>query len=449
MENSRRDFLKKSLLALPILGNIEKIFSLESVGEEKSCTTPLFPGEDRLSIEWYKAIIERFKKKMEEARIDGMLMQDPNNIIYLAGYFHSPTERPCYLWVPVEGEPFLFVPGLDRDLVETWWIKNFETYFDFPHAETGGLDNPQGTADLLQWCLKAIDKRGYRTRIIGLESEPGPKKLSRMKKVLKNSKFVDTGHIPLKMRIVKTPEEIALMKRAMLYHDKALEFARKYILLKGTDATDFEVSMAATEYGNNLLFKDIKRDGRPHTAVGTRVSIGCRTGVGTAYPHPNQAHHNRIKRGDAIQIAGGTRIGGYGGEGYRACHIEPIPDLARKMWEVHTEMTIKQQELQKAGARCKDIAKEILDIAHKAGLEKYIYHRPAHGIGMEGHQAPYLALGDETILEEGMVFSNEPGLYNPEGGYGYNHGNTIVTRKERGEILNETPLTKEWCWLKI
>ncbi len=444
---SRREFLKTSLSSLAVLSASGK--EIYSNQDDKIYDSPLFPGDDRLPVAWFKRTIERFQEKLKEARADGMLMADPNNIIYLSGYFFTPTERPCFLWIPVKGEPFLFVPGLDRDLVETWWIRNYETYFDYPHAKKGGFENPQGTADLLQWVLKSIDRRGYPTKVIGLEHEPSKKMMERMKKVLPHSKFVDIGHIPLNMRIVKTPEEIALIKRAMLYHDRVLEFARKYIMLKGTDATDFEVSIAATEYGNNLLFKDIKRDGRPHTAVGTRVSITVRCGIGTAYPHPNQAHHNRIKKGEAIQIAGGTRIGGYGGEGYRACHIEPIPDLAKKMWEVHTEMTIMQWELQKEGAVARDIAKKILDHARKAGLEKYIYHRPAHGIGMEGHQAPYLSLGDQTILKEGMVFSNEPGLYNPEGGYGYNHGNTVVTRKNRGECLNETPLTKEWCWLKI
>ena len=64
-------------------------------------------------------------------------------------------------------------------------------------------------------------------------------------------------------------------------------------------------------------------------------------------------------------------------------------------------------------------------------------------------QAPYLALGDETPLVENMTFSNEPGLYNLEGGYGYNHSNCVRVGKDRGEIMNKTPLTREFCWLKI
>jgi Xaa-Pro aminopeptidase len=91
----------------------------------------------------------------------------------------------------------------------------------------------------------------------------------------------------------------------------------------------------------------------------------------------------------------------------------------------------------------------VLALAKNAGLEKYVYHRPAHGQGMEGHQAPYLALGDDTVLKENMTFSNEPGLYNLEGGYGYNHSNCVLVGKDKGEMMNRTPLTREFCWLKL
>jgi Xaa-Pro aminopeptidase len=68
---------------------------------------------------------------------------------------------------------------------------------------------------------------------------------------------------------------------------------------------------------------------------------------------------------------------------------------------------------------------------------------------MEGHQAPYLSLGDDTVLVENMTLSNEPGLYNLAGGYGYNHSNCVHVRKDRGTIMNKTPLTHEFCWMKI
>jgi Xaa-Pro aminopeptidase len=68
---------------------------------------------------------------------------------------------------------------------------------------------------------------------------------------------------------------------------------------------------------------------------------------------------------------------------------------------------------------------------------------------MEGHQKPYISLGDTTVMAAGMMFSNEPGLYDPQGGYGYNHSNNLVITNERGVQMNKTPLTREWCWLTL
>lgn len=83
------------------------------------------------------------------------------------------------------------------------------------------------------------------------------------------------------------------------------------------------------------------------------------------------------------------------------------------------------------------------------GVAKYIYHRPAHGEGMEGHQAPWLALGDYTVLEEGMTFSVEPGLYDPESGFGYNPSDNLLVTEKKGVLMSSVPYSKEWMFLKL
>ena len=91
------------------------------------------------------------------------------------------------------------------------------------------------------------------------------------------------------MRVIKTAEEIALTQRAYRYFDKVHAFARDYILERGLEATDFEVGQALSSYGINLMMKDVKSDGKPHSAVGIDVTWQyVRAGVATAYPHPNQ-----------------------------------------------------------------------------------------------------------------------------------------------------------------
>jgi Xaa-Pro aminopeptidase len=214
-------------------------------------------------------------------------------------------------------------------------------------------------------------------------------------------------------RIIKTPEEIALAQRAYSYFDRIHAFARDYILEKGTRATDFAVSSAAVQYGTDLIMKDIKRDGRPHTAVGIQVGISCRTGPATAYPHPNQFFHKRIEKGDALQVSGGVRAGGYGGECYRAYQIAPLGRSPREGLEgahgVDPPPAGALHRERRLLARGQDRPRLLGEDG-----DAEIYHRPAHGEGMEGHQPPYIALGDFTTLEEGMMFSNEPGLYDPE-----------------------------------
>src|SRR5438309_9892868 len=91
----------------------------------------------------------------------------------------------------------------------------------------------------------------------------------------------------------------------------------------------------------------------------------------------------------------------------------------KKMWDVHTEMTLAQQEWSKAGVECREVAAKVLDIARRAGLERYAYHRPAHGAGVEGHQKPYVLVGDRTGMDEGFVFGSASVLDVLNGGEGH------------------------------
>lgn len=116
---------------------------------------------------------------------------------------------------------------------------------------------------------------------------------------------------------------------------------------------------------------------------------------------------------------------------------------------MHTESCMIQARESKAGVRCQDVARAVHEYQVKNGMGKYIYHRPAHGQGIEGHQPPYIALGDDTVLVEGMMFSNEPGLYDPEHGFGYNHSDNVLVTKTKGVQMGSAPFTKQWCFLTL
>jgi Xaa-Pro aminopeptidase len=409
---------------------------------------------DRLPLEWYHATVRRLQEKLGERGLDGILITDRWNLIYFTGLLHTTTERLFACFIPTkELAVYWFYPRLDYDLVRTWWFTDGDYYYDWPHADGGYPDQGKvvtGPAvDLLHWTLQGVARRGFGEKKIGLATPPTVAQLDRMKKALPKARFEDVSDICIRMRRVKTPEEIALCQRAYNYFSQIHAWTRDYILQHGTDLTDFKIASAAYEYGVDLIMKDIKRDGRPHTAVGISVNIGCRTGVGTAYPHPNQFHHNRVKQGDSLQVSGSVRIGGHGGELYCPYQLAPWDAAREKMWEVMAEGSMMQIRMSKAGVRCQEIARAVHEYQLKNGMQKYLYQRVAHGEGMEGHQEPYLSLGEETVLEEGMTFSMEPGLFNPEDGYGYNPSDMVLVTKDKGVALGSRPLTKEWHFLNL
>jgi Xaa-Pro dipeptidase len=87
----------------------------------------------------------------------------------------------------------------------------------------------------------------------------------------------------------------------------------------------------------------------------------------------------------------------------------------------------------------------------KSGLQDYIYHRPGHGQGQveEGHQPPFLSLGDETEIKEGMMFSVEPGLYDIKSGIGVNPSDNLLITKNGAVLMSSVPYSKEWSFLTL
>ena len=155
----------------------------------------------------------------------------------------------------------------------------------------------------------------------------------------------------------------------------------------------------------------------------------------------------------ALQISGSARIGGYGHENYRAFIIADrlgnFDPHMQKLWQVSKDCCDMQVELSIEGRTCSSVAYEIHKYQVEQGVQQYVYHRPAHGAGVEGHQAPYLALGDYTMLRKNMCFSEEPGLYDPANGIGFNWSNTIVVGINSGYRMSMVPYSTEWCWLRL
>ena len=465
--SSRRDFIRELGLGLAAAtgaasalaqapaggGSSEKLLAPNAHQPE-----PAPVGYDRLPLDWYKAAARRLREKAAARGVDLIVLQSDNNIVYFTGCFRHSGERSTWAVLPANDAEALYwySPGIDRDLIQSWWCTENDYYFCYPHADGGFPNRGQlGTGervDLWEWMLKGLDKRGWGTKTIGIDGELSASRLKTLNRVLPGATVVDLSDACLGMRIIKTREEIALTQRAYRYFDRIHAFARDYILEHGTGATDFEVGQALSAYGINLMMKDVKRDGKPHSAVGIEVtSEYVRAGVATAYPHPNQFFHSRITRGEPLYVNCDILLGGYGGECYRNYVIAPASDHHVKMWQVVADTVQIMVDETVPGRRCSDVARKVHQYQIKNGLQDCIYHRPGHGQGQnyEGHQPPFLALGDDSVIEEGMTFSVEPGLYDAARGVGINPSDRLVVLKDRAVLMSRIPFSREWSFLKL
>jgi len=170
---SRRRFFGTAAVAVGTAGLARAAGSADEIkpGSVPSLTAPF-----RLGVEWYRGAVKRFQAKLAERGLSGAIVTDVLNRNYLTGIFLTETERPNFLFVPAKGEPVAFIPGLDRDMATSWWVKDIEWYFDFPHA--GEYSKHTWTAgpreDLFVWMLKGVAKRGYGSGKIGMDREPTP-----------------------------------------------------------------------------------------------------------------------------------------------------------------------------------------------------------------------------------------------------------------------------------
>ena len=377
----RRRFLKSSSMVLAALGipavNRAMMRAEDKAGVVPQKSYPPLTGPFRLPTEWYRATTARFQNQLASKSLSAAVISDRHSINYLTGAFAITTERPIWLLVPAKGDPAIFHPGLDRDLWDSWWIRDRQWYFDYRHhGQFNSVVWQAGaTTDLFQWMIDGLVKRNFNTGSVAFETRPSDEQLQALKKASIKAEWKIAAPMLLHMRMVKTSEEIALDRLAISLHDRMMDFARSYILTHGTDATDFEVAHATEAFGASELTEYLKLTGRPHTGVGVDIGFDCRTGVATAYPHPNQFFYKKIERGDALQIAAGVRIGGYGGEGYRAMQVAGTPnaleDLRSRMWEVHTAMTL---EVRQRRSRCRRRQLSTVSAAQAKGTR----HRTSH-----------------------------------------------------------------------
>jgi len=383
---------------------------------------PAPPGPDRLPPEWYQRKIKQVQGKMAEHNLDALVLLNAHNVVYTTGYFHLPTERPLAALIPAKGEPALFVPGLESDQVKLWWIKDVEVYFDYP-----------GPVNRVQWIFERINARGLGGGAIGIE-ECTPSRLQHIQAGVSKAKLMEAGDIVEQMRWVKDADEIAVMRRATYFADYTVAAGRAYIEANGS-VTENQILKATADAVADKMSKELTST----VGIGIEPPYGGLVPFGkrSAFPHAVPSP-DKLKKGDALILSYGAMVGGYNVECERSFCVGPPSDQAKKLFDAMLAAHDTGVASMKEGMVAEDVDKMSLDQIRKAGYAQFLKHRTGHGIGLEGHEAPWIAEGDKTVLQVGMTFSCEPGVYDPGWG-GFRHSDTVIVGKAQGEIINRYP----------
>lgn len=329
--------------------------------------------------------IEKLTHWMKEQDIGMCFLTSTENIFYFSNFYSDPHERLLGLAIFQEVEPFLILPAMEKNSAkDSGWSFEIIGYSD--------IDNP--------WELveRAAKKRGKTFEKIAIEKEHmNVERYEELQDRFSSVAFVSAEEKLRRLRMIKDEGEIARIKEACALADYAIEAGTAEIR---EGRTELEV-LASVEY-------ELKKKGVQEMSFATMVL----TGKNGANPHgiPGQT---KIQKGDFILFDLGVVVEGYCSDITRTVAYGDINEKQREIYETVLKGQLSAIEASKPGVTCSEVDLTARNIIREAGYGEYFNHRLGHGLGISVHEYPSLTETNPLILETGMVFTIEPGVYLP------------------------------------
>ncbi|MFT0531355.1 M24 family metallopeptidase [Castellaniella hirudinis] len=265
--------------------------------------------------------------------------------------------------------------------------------------------------------------------------------LEKLRAALPGAELVDIGKACMRMRMIKSDEEIALIKQGARVADIGGAACREAIAV---GVPEHEVALASTQ----AMVREIARTYPDSELMDTWTWF--QSGLNTDGAH-NPVTTRRIERGDILSLNCFPMISGYYTALERTLFAEECSDAHLRIWEINVEVHEAGQKLIRPGARCCDIAAELNEIYHKYDVLKYRTFGYGHSFGVLSHyygREAGLELREDidTVLEPNMVVSMEPMLMLPEGlpgAGGYREHDILVVQAEGAENITKFPYGPE------
>jgi Xaa-Pro aminopeptidase len=322
----------------------------------------------------------RAAAKLRERDFGALLLSPGPDLFYLAGYQIFASERLTCLVLDRDGSATIVCPAFEAPRVAV-------AAPDIERATWGETDDPYAVVASL------VRSSGD----VAVADQMGAAFVLHLQSALRGRTFVVASEITRALRMRKDPAEVEALRLVSASADRA--YAR---ILDRPFAGRTEREIASD------LAELLRAEG--HDEVGFTI-VG--SGANGASPH-HDSGDRRISQGDTIVLDFGGAMRGYRSDITRTVRVGR--NAGGEEQKVH-DVVRRAQEAGYAAAR-KDVSAESVDAASRrviddAGYGEFFIHRTGHGIGLEGHEHPYLVRGNHEILEPGMAFSIEPGVYLP------------------------------------
>jgi len=348
---------------------------------------------------------------MREKGVKALVLSPSMNQLYTTGFDTFPGERLLVSVLDEGGEIIFIVPKMYEQEVKEKAI--FDRIISW--------DDSQDPGKILEVLCS---EKGYAGSTVAVEDTMWFIAFDKIYQAFGNARFVKASSIVGELRIHKTADEAEKMRKSSELADKALS---KTIPL-------IRAGMKETEV-RDILEAELKVQGLSGPSFETIIG----SGPNSALPHYT-AGDRVLQQGDSIVIDFGGLYQGYCSDMTRTIMLGKATEEYREVYETVKEAQKKAVEAVKPGMKASDIDAAARSYITEKGYGAYFIHRTGHGIGMEVHEEPYISDISKSVLEPGMIFSIEPGVYLP-GKFGVRIEDLVIVTSTGVEVLNK--YTKE------
>ena len=367
------------------------------------------PQEPTLAPEVFSRRIERAQAELKNRKLDFLIATPGTNYEYFTGYNPGRSERLIAVVVPATGKTVVVCPAFEVERIKQHGAI----------ADARGWQEQANPYQLVKNVVRELKPRG--NGVIALESTTSYDVYVALADQLSGWKFVNAAPVTERLRIIKAPEEVALIRRAIEITEAAIA------------ATFTQVAIGLSERDvAQLLSREMQQRGAPGGGL-------VQFGPSSALPHGGPAGP-RLERETVVLIDCGCRVTGYESDITRTIWFgdHPSDEFTKVFNLVHDAQSAAIELGRPLYTPCQEMDRAARKVIADGGYGPSFTHRLGHGLGMDGHEVPYLVEGNQTRLEPGMVFTIEPGIYQL-GKFGVRIEDDCLMTDKGVEVLSHRP----------